>query len=305
MGTYISRRLQLLAILLLASQCVAQTAPQEQLLLPNKPDSVRFAVMGDSGTGGSAQLEVARRMAEWHTRFPYDFVVMMGDNLYGGESPRDYEKKFEIPYKPLLDAGVKFYASLGNHDDQNQRFYKHFNMGGQHYYTFRPKMGVRFFALDSNYMDRKQIAWLQQELASSGSEWKLCFFHHPLYSSGDRHGSDRELRSILEPIFIKSGVSVVLAGHEHFYERLKPQHGIYYFISGAAGQLRKGNINRTELTAKGFDQDNHFMMMEIDGDDLYFQTISRRGATVDAGVIHRPAAEAGEAQTTQVQPTQR
>ena len=86
---------------------------------------------------------------------------------------------------------MKFYAALGNHDDPNQRFYKPFNMNGERYYSFKPQQGsVRFFALDSNYMDKAQLDWLEKELAASGSDWKICFFHHPLYSSGDKHGSD-------------------------------------------------------------------------------------------------------------------
>jgi len=280
----VPRRFVVLLLFLASLPCFAQ----KQLSLPNKPDSLRFAVMGDTGTGGKTQYDVARQMVEWRTLFPFEFVLMMGDNLYGGDKPKDYQQKFEIPYKPLMDAGVKFYASLGNHDDANQRFYKNFNMNGERYYTFRPKLGIRFFALDSNYMDRAQLAWLQEQLRSSGSEWKIFYFHHPLYSSGDRHGSDEQLRAVLEPLFVQFGVSVVFSGHDHFYERIKPQKGIYYFVSGAGGQLRRGNIRTTDLTAKGFDQDNHFMILEIAGDEMYFQTISRTGTTVDSGVIQRP-----------------
>ncbi|OFV90577.1 MAG: hypothetical protein A3H28_14725 [Acidobacteria bacterium RIFCSPLOWO2_02_FULL_61_28] len=280
----VPRRFVVLLLFLASLPCFAQ----KQLSLPNKPDSLRFAVMGDTGTGGKTQYDVARQMVEWRTLFPFEFVLMMGDNLYGGDKPKDYQQKFEIPYKPLMDAGVKFYASLGNHDDANQRFYKNFNMNGERYYTFRPKLGIRFFALDSNYMDRAQLAWLQEQLRSSGSEWKIFFFHQPLYSSGDRHGSDEQLRAVLEPLFVQFGVSVVFSGHDHFYERIKPQKGIYYFVSGAGGQLRRGNIRTTDLTAKGFDQDNHFMILEIAGDEMYFQTISRTGTTVDSGVIQRP-----------------
>ena len=101
-------------------------------------------------------------MMLWRARFPFEFALMTGDNLYGSESPSDYEKKFSLPYKALLDGGVKFYAALGNHDDAGQINYKAFNMGGQKYYSFRPKLGVRFFALDSNYVDDKQLEWLEQ-----------------------------------------------------------------------------------------------------------------------------------------------
>ena len=205
----------------------------QNIQLPTKNDSVKFLVFGDSGTGGSSQMMVAKAMAAAHAKFQFTFAVMVGDNLYGGESPRDYEKKFAIPYKPLLDAGVKFYASLGNHDDPNQRLYKPFNMNGERYYTFKPAANVRFFALDSNYVDAKQLAWLDKELAASGSDWKIAFFHHPLYSSGETHGSADLQREQLEPVFLKHGVNVVLTGHEHFYERIKPQKGIAYFITGS------------------------------------------------------------------------
>jgi hypothetical protein len=215
---------------------------------------------------------------------------MTGDNMYGGESSRDFVKKFEAPYAALLSGGVKFYASLGNHDDSNQRFYKNFNMGGKKYYTFKPRDGIRFFALDSNYLDKEQIAWLEKELAASGSDWKIAFFHHPLYSSGATHGSATEIRQVLEPIFLKYGVSLVLAGHEHFYERIKPQHGIQYFTLGSSAKLRKGDIKRTDLTAKGYDADHVFMLCEIQGDVMSFQVINKAGKTIDSGSIQRPAA---------------
>ena len=263
----------------------------QKLALPVNPDSLRFAVIGDTGTGTKSQHEVGRTLVQFRAKFPFEFVLMLGDNIYGNDEAKDFEKKFELPYKALLDAGVKFYASLGNHDDPNQRFYKLFNMSGERYYSFRPKAGVRFFALDSNYMDKAQLEWLNKELGTSGSDWKICFFHHPLYSSGEKHGPAIELRKILEPIFLQHDVSVVFAGHEHFYERLKPQKGIYHFTQGGSAKLREGNLAKTALTAKGFDQDNSFMLVEIVGDQLYFQTISRSGQTVDSGVIERPQAK--------------
>ena len=266
--------------------------PGNQLTLPNKKGSVKLLVIGDSGTGSGTQRTVAQKITEFHQLFPFTFAIMAGDNLYGSEGDNDVKRKFEIPYKPLLDAGVKFYASLGNHDEPAQRFYKPFNMNGERFYTFKPeKLGpVRFFALDSNYMTPEQLKWLEKELAASGSDWKIPFFHHPLYSSGGRHGSDVVLREQLEPLFIKYGVQVVVTGHEHFYERTKPQNGIVYFIVGSAAKLRRGDLEKSNLTAKGFDTGYAFTLFEIDGDDLHFQTISADGKTIDSGVIHRKAA---------------
>jgi 3',5'-cyclic AMP phosphodiesterase CpdA len=264
----------------------------QQLTLPNKPDSLKFAVIGDTGTGDQHQYAVAQKLIAFRNQFKYEFLVMMGDNTYGGESAKDFERRFELPYKPLLDAGVKFYAALGNHDTPNQRNYKLFNMGGQQYYTFRPKLGVRFFALDSNYMSPEQLTWLNKELTASGSDWKIAYFHHPLYSSGGTHGSDMALRDQLEPIFLKYNVNVVLSGHDHFYERIKPQKGIQYFVVGGSAKLRNGDIGSKGLTAKGFDTGYSFMAVEITGDDFLFQTISDQGTTVDSGVVHRQTAPA-------------
>ncbi len=265
-----------------------------QLALPLKDGSVRFAIIGDAGRGDERQYDVARQMVAWRQQFPFDFVLMLGDNIYDSHTPADYRQKFEEPYKPLLNAGVTFQAAIGNHDDAGQVFYDKFNMGGQRYYSFRKAerrlsgiagAGVRFFVLDSRTLDPDQLEWLRKGLASSGSRWKIGYLHHPIYTSGRYQFAARALRSALEPILVAGDVDVVLSGHEHLYERLKPQHGITYFTSGAAGALRVGDLRRTDLTAKGFDADNHFMLMEITGDELYFQAISRAGATIDAGVI--------------------
>ena len=264
----------------------AGAAPIE---LPNKDGSLKFAVLGDFGTGSREQYQLAEQMAKLHERFKFELVTLVGDNIYGSERPQDFVTKFERPYKPLLDANVKFYGSLGNHDAREQKNYRLFNMEGKTYYSFKaPKQDVRFFALESDYLDPDHIKWLENELQESGEKWKIPFFHHPLYSSGERHGSDLSKREVLEPLFIKYGVSVVLAGHDHFYERIKPQHGIVYFVTGSGWKLRRGNIDtRTGLTAKGFDTDLAFLAAEIDGDEMWFNTISRQGTIIDSGVIRR------------------
>jgi 3',5'-cyclic AMP phosphodiesterase CpdA len=279
-------RRSLLFILMLLTLAVPALVAQN-LTLPLKDGSVKFAVIGDTGTGDKHQLAVAKQLAATREKFPFGFVVMVGDNIYGGNSAKDYDRKFTIPYKPLLDGGVKFYAALGNHDDPSERFYKPFNMNGERFYSFKPADGVRFFALDSTYMDERQLKWLDDQLAASGSDWKICFFHHPPYSSGETHGSDETLRTQLEPVFVKRGVNVVLTGHEHFYERIKPQKGIAYFITGSSAKLREGNISATDLTAKGFDAGYTFMLVEIVGDDMHYQVLTDSGKTVDSGMVHR------------------
>jgi len=262
----------------------------QQLALPLRDGSVRFAVIGDAGTGERDQYAVADQITAFHKKFPFTFAIMLGDNLYGRERPQDFSKKFERPYKALLDAKVEFHAALGNHDDPNQRYYKPFNLGGKRYRTFK-KGDVRFYVIDSNYLDPDQVKWLENELQAGGSDWKIPYFHHPLYTSA-RRGPEEELRAILEPLFVKYGVDVVFTGHEHIYERFKPKQGIHYFVAGGSAKLRVGDTRRSEATAAEFSRDRSFMLVEIARDTLYFQAISRTGATVDKGVIPRRTATA-------------
>jgi len=286
----VKRTIQLIQFVAVLIFCAisAGLLAQATVDLPLKRGSVRFAAIGDMGTGELPQYQVAARMAELRSRFPFDFVIMLGDNIYGRKSPTDFENKFAVPYRPLLNAGVKFYASLGNHDVPAEQFYKPFNMNGKRYYDF-DRANVRFFALDSDYMDPEQLKWLENELKNSDATWKIPFFHHPLYSSGGTHGSSLDLRTVLEPLFVRYGVRVVFSGHDHVYERTKPQQGIYYFVEGSAGELRKGDLRKADFEAAGFDQDRTFMLVEIAGDDLYFQAISRTGAVVDSGTISSTA----------------
>ena len=254
------------------------------LRLPNKKGTVKFGVIGDNGTGEKEQYEIGAEMAQWQTAFPFDFVIMLGDNMYGSQNPRDFVRKFEEPYEELLARDVKFYASLGNHDNQENRFYKPWNMNGERFYSYK-KENVRFFVLDTDYLDQPQRQWIERELRQSTDDWKIVYFHHPLYSSARAHGSQTDLQLILEPLFVKHGVNVVFQGHDHTYERIKPQKGIYYFVEGSSGKLRPGDLRKTPLTEVGNDRDQTFMIVEVDDDELHFQTIARNGRTIDSGTL--------------------
>jgi predicted phosphodiesterase len=264
------------------------------LALPNRLTSVKFAVIGDSGRGTKPQHDIAAQMVALRDRFKFEFALMLGDNLYEGPaSPDDYYTKFEEPYQELLLRDVKFYAVLGNHDDPREVDYRPFHMNGQRYYSFAPPEDlltkiasrVEFFALDSNNLDRTQLQWLDERLAKSRATWKVSFFHHPLYTSGRYRMSSRWYRFLLEPVLLRHDVDVVFSGHEHLYERSRLQGGIQYFVSGGAGSLREGDATSSPDIARSFDDDYHFMLVEIDGRELHFQTITRTGKTVDAGTI--------------------
>jgi hypothetical protein len=136
-------------------------------------------------------------------------------------------------------------------------------------------------------MDPPQLRWFEAALRDASEPWKIVYFHHPIYGNAGRHGSAVDMRILLEPLLLKYGASVVFSGHDHVYERLKPQKGISYFVVGSGGMLRKGDLEPSDTTAAGFDRDQAFMIAEIDTSEMQFQTISRAGATVDSGSIPR------------------
>ena len=269
-----------------------------ELALPNALTSVKFAVIGDSGRGTPEQHQVAAQMVRFRERFNYNFVLMVGDNIYEGPAaPDDYRRKFEEPYRVLLQDGVKFFAVLGNHDDPRQINYTPFNMDGQRYYSFAPPEDpltrlttrVEFFALDSTNLDDAQLAWFDERLGKSTADWKVVFLHHPLYTSGRYRNQSVAHRWAIEPMLARHQVRIVFSGHEHIYQRSELQQGILYFVSGGAGSLRRGDGAAAPFIARSFDDDYHFMLMEIEGDAAHFQAISRTGAIIDAGSLYRDA----------------
>jgi calcineurin-like phosphoesterase family protein len=271
--------------------------------MPEKLRSVRFAVLGDTGTGDSNQRKVADMLWNFYSLgHHFKFILMLGDNLYAGlESAADYNRQFTVPYKKFLDARIQFRATLGNHDLAGQADFKPFSMGGHPYYSFK-EGNVKFVSLNSNQpADPEQLAWLEKEFSGENG-WRICFFHHPLYSSGYHAKESVGIRALLEEPLVKNKVNVVFNGHEHFYERPKPQKGIHYFVAGASAKVRRGDLRPQDFTAFGYDADNSLMIVEIAGDELFFQTLVASGRTIDCGVIYRtPEAEAKDSKDTKTQ----
>jgi 3',5'-cyclic AMP phosphodiesterase CpdA len=263
---------------------------------PSPTGAVRFIAFGDSGKGDRAQYELARMMVAHHWSRFYDTALMLGDNIYPDGDWEDMPAKFEGPYGELLRRGVSFQAVLGNHDvkkgRETQMNYPKFNMGGRSYYSFTKGDGlVEFFALDSNYFDHLQRRWLEVALMASRAKWKVAYFHHPIYSSADRHGSDVDLRSELEPLLVRYGVDAAFSGHDHIYERTKPQQGVQHFVSGVGSKPRRGDLNRrTPIFAAGNDETSSFMSVEVTPERFSFKTIDVGGRVIDSGELAPRAA---------------
>lgn len=258
------------------------------LRMPRKGGSLRFAALGDTGTGQLAQRKVAETLWNFYSQDNrFKFILLLGDNLYAGlERSADYRREFLDPYKQFLDGRVQFRAALGNHDLAGQVDFAPFSMGGKPYYSFKDH-NVKFVALNSNTpTDPEQLQWLDEQFKGEDG-WRICFFHHPLYSSGTHGGEARQMRSLLEKDLVKNNVNVVFSGHEHFYERTKPQRGIVYFVNGGAAKLRIGDLRPQPFTDFGYDAENSFMILEIANDAMFYQAMGVSARTIDCGVLYR------------------
>jgi phosphodiesterase/alkaline phosphatase D-like protein len=285
----------ILALLFLALPLIA-AAQNENSAKP----TVIFAVIGDTGTGDEAQLSVASQMVRQREKTPFEFVIMLGDNIYERGEEKYIKPRFEEPYKELLEAGVKFYASLGNHDIirgvQFQTNYPNFNMGGRRYYNFTKGTSenseslLEFFALDTNEVTPEQLKWLDESLGASKAGWKIAFSHHSLYSSARMHRPYTKLRAQLEPLYVKHGVAAVFSGHSHCYERVKPQKGVHYFTEGASGEIKRRTLDRTtSLFAAGEDEKNSFLIVQASETEMKVEAIAADGSLIDSYTIKRSA----------------
>ena len=258
------------------------------LTLPNRADTLKFAVLGDSGSGDAGQYGLAdadgggapvvRLRVRHHGRRQ---LLRIAD---AGGARRESSTR---PYKPLLDAGVTFHAAIGNHDEPFTVNYPPLNMGGRRYYTY-VRQQVRFFVLDTNIMDGPQLRWFESELQQSRSRGRSPIFI--IRSMATRAATARRWTSACcssrcssSTVSLSSSPGTITSTNG-----LKPQKGVHYFVTGSGGKLRTGDLVRSETTAAGFDRDQAFVIAEVDGDALFFQTISRTGATVDSGMIPRP-----------------
>jgi hypothetical protein len=270
----------------------APEANLESRAWPESPDRLRFAAIGDNGSGGRQAMAVAEAMALTYRDHPFGLVSHLGDICYYGNFAHRYDDVFRRPMGPLLDAGVGFELAIGNHDaalrhsDQAvEEIEAELRLLGtpSRYYT-TTHGPVDFFYLDSSVPGvfgpeaSRQWEWLDDTLASSTNQWKVVALHHPLYSSG-RHGSTVGARERLEPILARHHVDLVLAGHDHHYERTHPQSGITYVVSGGGCKTTAVGHSRFTAAAASILQ---FLLIDVDGDRLTASCIG-----VDGGVVDR------------------
>jgi predicted phosphodiesterase len=251
---------------------------------PDSDEPVRFLAFGDSGGGGSDQYALLDQMYT----VPYDLIIHTGDLAYDDGTLDQYEDNVFGVYGDLF-RNIPFFPASGNHDYHTMNgapFREVFNLpgdSGEKWYSYDWGK-VHFVALDTESDYSTQAAWLERDLAATDRPWKVVYMHKPPYSSG-AHGSDTTLRKKLAPIFEAHHVQLVLSGHDHNYERMLPQHGVAYVVTGGGGVGTK-SVGASSFTA--FSEDViHFVYVEVGTDLLVLHAIDANGREFDSMVVPR------------------
>jgi hypothetical protein len=254
--------------------------------------AVVFAAIGDFGSGNQSEGGVAKLVLSWQP----DFIITLGDNNYPSgeanhmdEAVGQFYHTYIYPYIGSYAAGAeanRFFPSLGNHDLMSQNgkpYYDYFTLpGNERYYDFTWEP-VHLFALDDIESEPDgvgvssiQANWLKAGLAASTSTWNIVYMHYPPYSSGT-HGSTDWARWP----YAEWGADVVLAGHDHTYERLN-ENGMTYFVNGLGGMSRYDFVSILDGSQVRYNADYGAMRVEATVDWIIFDFITQKGEVVDS-----------------------
>ena len=259
-----------------------EPAPLTTAAPPGTP--FQFVALGDSGTGSDAQLAIRARLGA----VPFEFALFLGDIAYTDGTADQIERHFFTVYRKMLRWAPAFTA-IGNHERHTDRGAPYFEAlflpGRERYYSF-DWGDIHFVALDTTQVGKSQLLWLDRDLAKNRLPWVIAFAHHPLLSNSLR-GPRTILRRRLLPILRRHRVDLILAGHEHHYERFHPIAGLTSIVSGGGG----GRLTRTFDRAATASQAavHHFLHFEASARRIDMRAISIDGTVIDRLTLRRAA----------------
>jgi hypothetical protein len=269
--------------------------------------TVSFVAIGDSGTGSTAQQQIAARLQS----DTFDFALHAGDLAYGngggtgGATYQTQDDWFFAIYKGWLRSRPMF-PSIGNHDSRDT------NNNGEPYLsafvlptngasTIYPDHAERYYSFDYGpahvvvldtelaFQDTnrraEQLAWLADDLNATNKPWKIALFHRSPYSSGGEHGSDLAVRAAFGPVFEQHGVQLAISAHEHTYERTIPIEGVTYVVTGGGGGplYPAGTSSFTAASASRY----HYLKTSVSECMLTLNAIDVNGVTFDTTTMNR------------------
>ena len=267
------------------------TAPQHLVSAPppgtGKP--VQLVALGDSGGGGADQRALLKQI----DTVPFDLMIHTGDIAYDSGTLAEFERNFFGVYAPLL-VNHPMFPSSGNHEYETSDaapFRQVFVLpenggpdGVERWYSY-DWGDIHFVVLDTERTGAAQAAWLEADLAANKQPWTIVYGHKPPHSSGE-HGDDGAFQQWFVPAIEKHHVQLVLAGHDHHYERFHPINGVTYIVTGGGG--RGVRELATPKPGSAFAEAViHFLVVTIDGDTLTTHAIDATGREFDSTVIPR------------------
>ena len=286
--------------------------------LPASGD-VRWIVLGDTGAGTAGQFAIARRF----TRRSADVVLHLGDVVYPMFTFPYTDTRCLSVYREALRS-TPFYFVWGNHDlyagempfirallpptnslplaehlSDNTRpeFFYSFDAGDVH-------LAVVYQPFASQYLittNSPQLRWLEADLKASKKPWKWIALHHPLNTSGLHRRDDRNLDGLIDrqqignllyPLARRTGVQLVLAGHDHSYERLRPTNGVHHLVSGGGGSVLYPLSERDAASAH-FESRHHFVEVTVHDDVLRWVAVGTGGEVFDSTEFRRTDPDSG------------
>ncbi len=285
---------------------VARTAFHTAWTTHEKP--VRIITMGDSGNASAEQYALRDEMMKMDS----DVFLHLGDMAYGdGTYPEFEERVFQV-YEGLM-AQIPAWPTPGNHeyktglaDGYIGTYYlpeQAMNEADQEYYYSFDYGNVHFISLDSNEyrmvttlatLGTDMLDWLEADLEATDADWIIAFMHHPVYSSGS-HGNTRSLHNYVVPLLEEHNVDLILAGHDHHYERTFPildgtivedeSYAPTYVVAGAGGAGLRETTGNWWTDNLNFET-HTFLHFVIDGCTGTGTTINLNGDVTDTFTIN-------------------
>lgn len=261
---------------------LTELAPLATAAAPSK-DTIKFIGLGDTGTGGAAQVAIGR----WIAAQPFDFMLFFGDIAYESGTPSQLQHKFFEVYRDILRY-VPTYPTLGNHERRTRKgrpYLEAFVLPEpERYYSF-DWGNVHFVAIDTTQRDTEQLTWLDKDLAANKLPWVIVFGHHPMYTNSLR-GPQLWIRKAFSKIFTDHKVDLVVTGHEHQYERFRVADVNYVVSGGGGGRLTK--VYGSSRALKQFTL-HHFLAFEVGPEKLEMRVIDINGRDLEKLELTKPS----------------
>ncbi|MGH8584284.1 MAG: metallophosphoesterase family protein [Gammaproteobacteria bacterium] len=269
---------------------------------PPPAGTIRFAAIGDYGSGSYTERDVALVIDSWKP----DFVITLGDNCYteGGADAIDgtigrYYHSYISPYQGSFGPGAmanRFFPIPGHRDWDHallQPYLDYFTLPGNERYYDVGRGPVHLFMLDTDEREPDgatptsiQGRWLEQALARSAAPWKLVLAHHAPYTSHQVEDIER-----MRWPFKDWGADAVLSGYYHVYERLLVD-GLPYFVNGAGGSW-VSNFGAIDAHSQfRYNEDYGAMLVDASETRIKFRFVNRGGKIIDEYLLTKDRAGA-------------